>query len=188
MKVEKAASVAENVKWSSYLIRRLPQTVRFEQIHELMRPPDKAIPRAIPGDIAIHANNIAGVQGRRGSGNIDIPSTTFEQSNTMERHRKNFHRNIQSIMDNYDETPYVNGATTNVEKTRKHNDVTSLGKPSSEISVKPNDIATKPNGRNKNEYSTRKLIPTRGVEINSIHASYTDQNGAILQGFEEVKL
>ncbi len=37
-KFERAVTISDTVRWSSYLIRRLPTSVRFEQIHLLMKP------------------------------------------------------------------------------------------------------------------------------------------------------
>lgn len=47
LKVKTTRNVSGNVRWSSYLIRRLPGgTVSFDQIHELMKPPDLALPNS----------------------------------------------------------------------------------------------------------------------------------------------
>ena len=47
LKVKTTGNVSSNVRWTSYLIRRLPGgTVNFNQIHELMKPPDLALPNS----------------------------------------------------------------------------------------------------------------------------------------------
>lgn len=46
LKVKNTENISDNVRWSSYLIRRLPGTVNFDHIHELMKPPDEAMPQS----------------------------------------------------------------------------------------------------------------------------------------------
>jgi len=44
LKLEKSKSVTDSVRWSSYLIRRLPPDVKFDKLHSLMRPDESCVP------------------------------------------------------------------------------------------------------------------------------------------------
>ena len=45
LKVINTEGISDNVRWSSYLVRRLPGTVSFDHVHELMKPPEGALPQ-----------------------------------------------------------------------------------------------------------------------------------------------
>ena len=83
------SDVSDDVRWSSYLIRRLPQTVLFAQLHDLVRPSDDAIPRKITKvkdnftaiQLGISANG-----GRRVS--VDSSRSSYDSSKTQVSHRQ----------------------------------------------------------------------------------------------------
>ncbi len=185
LRIEKKTKVSDNVKWSSYLIRRLPQTVSFGQLHDLMRPSEDAIPKPIPRrminsrkDDFTAITDIAVKQGkaRTAENNIDVPSNLnmngFDNRNTSRQSRNN-----HAVIDNFDERDYKNRQPRTMEQSRG---VANSSKTFQQRS-------SKPNAQPKYDATKENLMNGRDAKINQIHASYTDGNG-VLHGFEEVKL
>lgn len=186
LRIEKKTKVSDNVKWSSYLIRRLPHTVSFGQLHDLMRPSEDAIPKPIPrrminsrkDDFTAIQTDIAVKQGkaRIAGNNIDVPSN-LNMNGFGNRNSSHQSRNNRAVIDNFDDRDYKNHQPKTMEQSR--------GVPNSSKTSLQN--SSKPNAQPKYDATKENLMNGRDVKINQIHASYTDGNG-VIHGFEEVKL
>mmetsp|Transcript_11612 Transcript_11612/g.17596 ORF Transcript_11612/g.17596 Transcript_11612/m.17596 type:complete len:1079 (+) Transcript_11612:370-3606(+) len=58
---ERTVTVSDTVRWSNYLVRRLPTTVRFEQLHVLMKPGDDTIPVEKVTEKPLHKDNFTAI-------------------------------------------------------------------------------------------------------------------------------